>query len=132
MKVVAYPKRLFQGQVEWVSGMLDPQTRTARVRCSFDNPDRALRPEMYSTVQIAVEERRALAIPREAFFRLGDATVVFTEEGHTEDGRVRFKRVPVTVDDEGEGQHWLVLLRGPKKGTPIVVSGGVLLTGAQS
>lgn len=130
--VVAYPKRVFECKVEWVAGTLDPQTRTAKVRCGIDNADRALRPEMYASVEISVEERKALAVPRNAFFRLGDATVVFTEEGKTPDGRVRFKRVPVTVDDEGEGQQWLVLQRGPAKGTPIVVAGGILLTGSQS
>lgn len=130
--VVAYPKRSFDCKVEWVSGTLDPQTRTAKVRCSLDNADRALRPEMYASVEISVEERKALAVPRNAFFRLGDATVVFTQEGTTPDGRIRFKRVPVTVDDEGEGQQWLVLQRGPAKGTQLVISGGILLTGSQS
>jgi cobalt-zinc-cadmium efflux system membrane fusion protein len=131
MKVIAYPKRSFEGKVEWVSGALDPATRTAKIRCSFDNADRALKPEMYATVQISVEERKALAIPRNAFFRLGDTTVVYVESGKTDDGRTRFRRVPVTVDDEGEGQHWLVLKRGPDKGTRIVVSGGILLTGSE-
>lgn len=130
--VVAYPKRVFEGKVEWVSGVLDPQTRTAKIRCTLDNADRALRPEMYASVELSVDERRALSVPRNAFFRLGDATVVFAQVGKSEDGRTRFRRVPVTVDDEGEGQQWLVLQRGPTKGTPIVVSGGILLTGSQS
>ena len=39
--VVAYPDKVFEGKVDWVSGMLDPTTRTAKVRCTFDNPDRA-------------------------------------------------------------------------------------------
>ena len=129
-KVIAYPKRTFEAKIEWVSGMLDPATRTAKMRCTFDNADRALKPEMYATVQISVEERKAIAIPRGAFFRLGDATVVFVESGKTEDGRIRYRRVPVTVDDEGEGQQWLVLKRGPDKGTRIVISGGSLLSGA--
>ena len=92
MHVVAYPKRTFEGKVEWVSGTLDPQTRTAKIRCGIDNAERMLRPEMYASVELAVEQRKALAIPRNAFFRLGDATVVFTKVGPTDDGRVRFRR----------------------------------------
>lgn len=131
MKVIAYPKKTFEGKVEWVAGALDSATRTAKIRCSFENVDRILKPEMYATVQISVEERKAVAIPRTAFFRLGESAVVFVEMGKTEDGRVRYRRVPVTVDDEGEGQQWLVLKRGPDKGTRIVTSGGILLTGSE-
>src|SRR5262249_15380098 len=45
IKVVAYPDRAFQGQVDYITGALDPTTRTARIRCSIANPDRALKPE---------------------------------------------------------------------------------------
>ena len=79
--VVAYPDKVFNGQVDWVSGMLDPGTRTAKVRCTFDNPDRLLRPEMYATVQISVEQKKALAIPRNALLRLGEYKVVFVQVG---------------------------------------------------
>ena len=79
--VVAYTDKVFKGQVDWVSGMLDPGTRTAKVRCTFDNPDKLLRPEMYATVQISVDQKRALAIPRNALLRLGEYKVVFVEVG---------------------------------------------------
>src|SRR5262249_43372111 len=69
VKVVAYSGKSFEGKVDWVSGTLDPTTRTAKVRCTFDNADRLLEPEMYATVQISVEERQALAIPRSALLR---------------------------------------------------------------
>ena len=64
-----------------MSGMLDPNTRTAKVRCTFDNPDRLLRPEMYATMQISVEQKKALAIPRDALLRLGEYKVVFVQVG---------------------------------------------------
>ena len=35
-----------------------------------------LKPEMYATAQITVEQRRALAIPRNAILPLGEQTVV--------------------------------------------------------
>ena len=76
---VAYKDKSFAGKVDWVSGMLDPATRTAKVRATFDNPDRLLRPEMYATVQISVDQKKALAIPRNALLRLGEYKVVFIQ-----------------------------------------------------
>jgi cobalt-zinc-cadmium efflux system membrane fusion protein len=124
--VVAYKDRVFKGQVDWVSGMLDPNTRTAKVRCTFDNADRLLRPEMYSTVQISVDQKRALAIPRNALLRLGEYKVVFTEVG-SDSGHVRFQRVPVDVD-EGESSQWLEVKHGLEVGQKVVVNGAILLS----
>ncbi len=128
VKVVAYADRQFDGKVDWVSGTLDPVTRTAKVRCNFDNADRLLKPEMYTTVQISVEERRALAISRPSLIRLGDETVVFREVGTAADGRLRFVRAPVVVD-EGEGGKWVPVSRGLEPGARIVTSGAILLSG---
>jgi cobalt-zinc-cadmium efflux system membrane fusion protein len=124
--VVSYKDKTFSGQVDWVSGMLDPATRTAKVRCTFDNPDRLLRPEMYATMQISVDQKKALAIPRSALLRLGEYKVVFVELGET-DGRVRFERVPVDVD-EGEASQWLEVKHGIDAGQRVVVSGAILLS----
>jgi cobalt-zinc-cadmium efflux system membrane fusion protein len=124
--VVTYPGKAFRGKVDWVSGMLDPNTRTAKVRCTFDNPDGLLRPEMYATVQISVEQKRALAIPRGALLRLGEYKVVFVEIGEN-DGRVRFERIPVDVD-EGESSEWLEVKHGLTPGQKVVVSGAILLS----
>jgi cobalt-zinc-cadmium efflux system membrane fusion protein len=134
VKVVAYPDKIFEGKVDWVSGMLDPLTRTAKVRCTFANPDRLLKPEMYATVAISVEERKTLALPRGAVIRLGEQTITFVERGTTADGRLRFARVQVTVD-EGEGSHWLPVSHPAdagvvlESGMQVVTSGTVLLSG---
>jgi len=72
-------------------------------------------------------------VPRSSLVRLGDATYVFLETGKTEDGRTKFERVPVMLD-EGENENWLPLT-GPsvpsilKKGARVVVVGAVLLSG---
>jgi cobalt-zinc-cadmium efflux system membrane fusion protein len=124
--VVAYKDKVFKGQVDWVSGMLDPNTRTAKVRCTFENADRLLRPEMYATVQISVDQKKALAIPRNALLRLGEYKVVFIQVGE-EPGRVRFERVPVEVD-EGESSQWLEVKHGLAPGQKIVVNGAILLS----
>lgn len=46
IKLFSMPSKSFPAKIEWVSGMLDPATRTAKVRCVLDNTDRAFKPEM--------------------------------------------------------------------------------------
>jgi cobalt-zinc-cadmium efflux system membrane fusion protein len=126
--VVSYKDKSFKGQVDWVSGMLDPATRTAKVRATFDNPDRLLRPEMYATVQISVDQKKALAIPRNALLRLGEYKVVFIQlPGNANGGLVRFQRMPVDVD-EGESSQWLEVKHGLEAGQLVVVNGAILLS----
>jgi cobalt-zinc-cadmium efflux system membrane fusion protein len=126
--VVSYPGRVFRGQADWVSDTLDPATHTSKVRCKIVNSDRALKPEMYATVGLPVDRQVALAIPRGALLRLGDQTVVFVEVGKTPDGRLRFERRPVVVNEE-QGGDFLPVLRNLAKDERIVVSGAILLSG---
>jgi RND family efflux transporter MFP subunit len=128
VKIVSYPGKIFQSKLDWIAGTLNPQTRTVQVRCTFDNADKLLKPEMYATVSISVDQKKALALPHDAIIRMGDQTVVFVEVGKTADGRMKFERRPVSVD-EGEGSKWVPVEHGVEKGQHVVVSGGILLSG---
>jgi membrane fusion protein, heavy metal efflux system len=128
VKAVAYPDQIFHGKVDWISDLLDPVTRTARVRCSIDNPARALKPEMYATVTIGVSGEAVLAVPRSAVLRIADQTVVFVEAGKTADGRQRFVRRVVALDED-EGSNYVPVVRGVAANERLVTSGGILLSG---
>jgi cobalt-zinc-cadmium efflux system membrane fusion protein len=128
IKLFAFPSKVFPATIEWIAGSLDAATRTARVRCVLDNKDHQLKPEMYATLFISVDERKALAIPRNALLRLGEQVAVFVDKGKAPDGRHVYGRTPVTVD-EGEGGTWIPVTHGLEKGMPIVIEGGILLSG---
>jgi cobalt-zinc-cadmium efflux system membrane fusion protein len=127
VKVVSYPDRSFQGSVDWISGALDPASHTAKVRCSIQNPRRELRPEMYATASIALEDVRALALPRSAILRLGDRTVVFVEKGQTPKGLLEFEPRNVTLRDVGS--DFVAVTDGVKAGEKVVTSGAIFLSG---
>jgi cobalt-zinc-cadmium efflux system membrane fusion protein len=127
VNVPSLPDRDFDGKVDWISDALDPTTHATKVRCTFDNADHALKPEMFATVKISTDAKKALAVPRSSVLRLGDQTVVFVDRGSDERGRERFERVPVSVD-EGEGSKWLVVDHGLVKGDQIVTDGAILLS----
>ncbi len=129
IKVVAHPGRVFKGTVDWVSGTLDPATRTAKVRCTIDNPDRALLPEMFATVSIAAPGHKHLSVPRSALLHLGEQQVVFVPLGQTPEGKLRFERRPVLVDEDQSGD-FVPLTRGLDRGERVVTSGAILLSGS--
>jgi cobalt-zinc-cadmium efflux system membrane fusion protein len=126
--VVAYPDKSFDGKVDWVSGVLDPTTRTAKVRCTFPNPDRLLKQDMYATLSISVASRKVLALPSASVLPLGDQTVVFVDRGSSPDGKHRFERLPVAVDD-AMGGKWLPVLHGLDAGDRVVTRGAESLNG---
>ncbi len=128
VRVVAWPDRAFEGHVDWISGALDPLSRTTKVRCVLENRDGSLKPEMYASVTLRVPGRKALAVPRTALFRMGDATVVFVKTGRTPDGAASFALRPVRTDDEG-GSGPVPVLGGLSAGEEIVTSGTVLVAG---
>ena len=128
IKVVAYPDKVFAGKVDWISDALDPTSRTARVRCSIPNTTRELKPEMYATVAISVAAPPVAALPRAALLRIGDQTVVFVETGSAPDGRVKFSRRIVAVNED-EGTDYLPIIRGLNRGDQVVTSGAILLSG---
>jgi cobalt-zinc-cadmium efflux system membrane fusion protein len=128
LSVVAYPGKVFAGVVDHISGALDPATRAAHVRCSIPNPRRELLPEMYATVRIDVPGKAALAVPRGAVLHIAEQTVVFVEGGEAPDGRLRFVRKIVAVD-ESDGAAYAPVLGGLRPGERVVTSGAIMLSG---
>jgi cobalt-zinc-cadmium efflux system membrane fusion protein len=127
VKVIAHPDRTFAAHVEWISSVLDPVTRTARLRCTLANADRALLPEMYATVSVTTPARKALAVPRSAVVHVGQERVVFVQSGTTENGLLRFQRRRVVLE-ETEGDP-IPVKSGLQAGDAVVVSGALLLSG---
>jgi cobalt-zinc-cadmium efflux system membrane fusion protein len=127
VSVVAYPDRKFQGHIDWISGALDPLTRTAKVRCTLANPDHLLRPEMYATVSVAGTGQRMLSLPRAAVLHLGDQTLVYEDIGPGPGGLLRFQQVPVDVDEDIPGDY-VHVVKGLAENDRVVTSGSLLLT----
>ncbi len=123
----AFPGRTFDGKVDWIAGALDPAARTARIRVVLPNPAGELKPEMLGTVEVLGRARATLAVPRSAVLRLGEGRMVFVEDGKSPDGRTRFVRRNVEVDDDGG--EVVAVLKGLAPGDKVVSSGAILLVG---
>ena len=127
LSVVTYPDKVFEGKVDWISEMLDPVTRTARVRCTLPNPEHLLKPEMYATATITTAGRKTLAVRRDAVVRLGEQDMVMIESGLSPNGHQIFKRRPVRVDMSEPGE-FVPVLNGLTAGERVVVKNAILLS----
>lgn len=121
VRVDAYPDRVFQGRLTYVNDLIDPQTRTAKVRCVVNNSDGALKLEMFARVSVPTPDRRdALVIPISAVQQIDGKSVVFAQEGPS-----RFSRKFVTIGSPSG--DWIEVLEGLSAGTRIVAGGSFYL-----
>jgi Cu(I)/Ag(I) efflux system membrane fusion protein len=115
------PGRVWEGEVEFVYPTIDPGTRTLRARLRFDNPDEALKPNMFATVSIyAVPKQDVLTVPREALIKTGDDQRVIVALG---DGEFRPRTVTAGIESGG----FVEILTGLREGERVVTSGQFLI-----
>ncbi|WP_420133727.1 efflux RND transporter periplasmic adaptor subunit [Rhodopseudomonas sp.] len=77
-KVLALPNRTLTARVNYVAAAIDPNTRRLMVRATLDNPDGALKPEMFANVTIySASDHPAVGVPRTALIYEGDQVRVW-------------------------------------------------------
>jgi cobalt-zinc-cadmium efflux system membrane fusion protein len=83
LKVTAFPESTFSGKVILINSVVDPETRTVKVRTEVANPDGRLKPDMFANVQIVTDlNRAAISIPQSAVLNDEGKTIVFVAEGN--------------------------------------------------
>ena len=94
IKVDTYPDESFSGRVVYISDVLDPQTRTARVRCEVDNQARRLKTDMFVNVDVpTLSSKQGIAVPSSALQTVEGKTVVFVRHSPTSLRSAQFKPV---------------------------------------
>lgn len=56
VKTISFPDELFKGRVDKIYNVLDPETRTMKIRIQLQNAEYKLKPEMHATVYLNFEE----------------------------------------------------------------------------
>ncbi len=113
------------GKVSFISPVVDPASRTIKIRALMSNPGGKLRGDMYVRGHLTLSKRLALTVPSKALLRLNDATFIFRRVS----GNI-FKKVPVEVGKEQDGVALIV--SGIEAGNEVVAEGGLLLDAALS
>ncbi|MDR6563993.1 MULTISPECIES: efflux RND transporter periplasmic adaptor subunit [unclassified Arcicella] len=96
IRLVAYPDRVFEGKVDKINNVLDPQTRTMQVRINLANPQKLLKPEMFAKVTISyADNQKIVSIPSESiiFDKDRNFVIVYKNSKEVEARRVQVAKV---------------------------------------
>jgi len=117
----AYPHALFSGTVTYIGDMLDPATRTLRVRITAPNPGKRLKPEMFALVRVyAGAAPDQLTVPLAAVQSGPAGPIVFVRRSDRE-FEIRSVRLGSEYGDV------VVVLGGLQAGEPVVTKGAFML-----
>jgi len=120
LTVTAFPGSSFSGRVILVSTVVDPETRTVKVRTEVPNPDDRLKPDMFANVQIVTDmNRSAISIPQSAVLDDAGKSIVFVAENGG------YKKRVVTAGIKGNDR--VEIVDGLSAGDKVVVKGNYLL-----
>ncbi len=120
IRVNAYPKEVFQGNISYIADVFNEQTRTVTVRTQVTNKDSKLKVGMFANIRIlALGGGMVLVIPVEAVLDDERERVVFVKEG---DG---FRRQVVQVGVQSGGV--IEVEKGLRAEDEIVVKGNFQL-----
>lgn len=121
VRVPAYPGEAFPGHVGHIGEVVDPSSRTVKIRCVIPNPGQRLKPEMFAKIDLKnTGGKKVIVIPSRAVVSDGDKSKVIIAAG----GNVFGVRA-VDVGPEVEGR--VRVLRGLQAGEKIVTDGALFL-----
>ncbi|MDF0651058.1 MAG: efflux RND transporter periplasmic adaptor subunit [Nitrospira sp.] len=125
VKVEAYPDADFPAKVIAVGDVVDPVTRTIKVRALVKNEAHELKPEMFARLQLDVSGTGPfLTVPREAVLEMDGKQFVYVVEADR-----RYVKREVRTANISPNQTRVI--EGLTQGERIVTKGAVLIKGEQ-
>ncbi len=117
----AYPHAVFHGTITYISDVLDPATRTMKLRVTVLNPEKLLKPEMFALVRVyAAPNTDVLTVPLAAVQNGPTGKMLFVQRAPTE-----FEVRTVKLGEEhGE---LVVVLDGLREGEHVATKGAFVL-----
>lgn len=118
---VAFPGKPRTGRISYVYPVLNPETRTVRVRVDVPNAGLRLKPGMYATFRLpAVQRAQVVTVPRSAVLMTGKRNVVFVRD--SSGALVPREVTPGVATDER-----IEIVRGISAGETVVASATFLV-----
>jgi cobalt-zinc-cadmium efflux system membrane fusion protein len=122
-KVMAFPGRVFTGNISALGTAVDPNTHRVMVRCAIADPKDELRPGMLANFSIRVgDPMESIAIPMNGVVRNGDGT--FAAWVTTDRHRFIQRIIKIGLQQDGQDQ----VLEGLQRGELAVTDGAVFIS----
>jgi Cu(I)/Ag(I) efflux system membrane fusion protein len=120
LSIPSFPGEIFEGKVSFIYPVINPQTRTVKVRSVITNPKNKLKPNMYGETFFESGTKTGIIVPMEAVLLTGKRNLVYvkTSSGHFE---AREVQLGLRLQNKYE------ILSGLSEGEEIAASGGYLI-----
>lgn len=122
VKMSSFTDKTFVGKADAIGDIIDPNTRTVKVRVTLRNPKSKLLPGMFAKVNFADPQSNVIVLPVTAVMTVEGKDYVFIQTAPT-----TFERRPVTVASSTSTQA--IITNGIHGGENVVVNGAILLKG---
>ena len=120
ISVAPFPEQTFKGVIDYMSPIIDTETRTLNLRLTVSNDDGKLLPGMFCRIQLPLGHHTIVSVPRYSVLNDGETHFVFVPFGpnrfaakEVKTGAIHGNRLPV--------------LKGLKAGDSIVTRGTFIL-----
>ncbi|MFH1830997.1 MAG: efflux RND transporter periplasmic adaptor subunit [Pseudomonadota bacterium] len=111
---------VFTGSIIAIDPIIDPKSRSMRMRVEVSDPEGELKPNLYVDVAIGVPLGMGLSIPESALIWSGGNYHVFIDEG-------KGKLVPRMVELGGRTRDYALIMSGLEAGDIVVTSPNFLI-----
>jgi len=118
---LSYPDKVFNGKVDKIDNMLDPDTKVIHARVKIDNPGNLLKPDMFASIRIKATSGETLPV-------INTGTIVFDNDKNyvlVVDGKAHVSIKEITIAKKVENRAYIS--NGVKPGDLIVASRQVYL-----
>ena len=118
---LSYPDKVFNGKIDKIDNMLDPDTKVVHARVKIDNPGYLLKPDMFASVKIK-------AMSGETLPEINANDIVFEDDKNyllVVDGKAHVSIKEITIAKKVEDRAYIS--SGVKPGDRIVASRQVYL-----
>ncbi len=120
LNLKAYPGEEFTGKVSFIYPVVNPQTRTVKIRSEFSSQHNKLKPQMYGETIFSTDAGTGLLVPADAVIFSGNRNVVWVK---TSDGMFEARNVQLGQKFGDQYQ----ILSGINEGYEVAASGGFLI-----
>jgi membrane fusion protein, multidrug efflux system len=127
--VDAYPGRTFEGKITAIEPQIAADTRNIRVQATLDNPDRILKPGMFTTTTVVLPDKPpVVTVPETAvdYTLYGDSVFLITEK-KDDSGKTSLTAVRTFVRTGNRVGGRAEILSGLKAGDRVVAVGQLKL-----
>ena len=120
IRLAAYPDEVFRARVTGIADLVDPETRTIKVRAELANSRGRLRPEMFCEIRHSHGFRSLPVVPADAVIQKGGGASVYVERRPG-----AFELVSIETGPRLDGH--VPVMSGLSPGDRVVVDGAILL-----